>query len=206
LYRQPVEDPLAGSSCPPLGGVVSCADGPRGSCRRCDAGQLPVRRHPAALASPPRPGPADIRPAWPRGGPLATGNRLRGRPGLRGPAVAGAARRITLFKDSLALLDEHWCRAQRAQTCGATPMPDAHVFSFDPAGRQPTNPDSVTHRFGRLADQLEDLRKGIMSFESAVAMRFPGRAQSELRAAGPGLAADRAGAPLRSRSDDRCWG
>jgi integrase len=31
---------------------------------------------------------------------------------------------------------------------------DAYVFSFDPAGRQPMHPDSVTHRFSRLAKQL----------------------------------------------------
>jgi integrase len=66
-----------------------------------------------------------------------------------------AARRIALFDDSVALLDEHRRRcAQRAQTCGATLTPDAYVFSFDPASRQPMNPDSVTHRFGRLAKQL----------------------------------------------------
>ena len=31
---------------------------------------------------------------------------------------------------------------------------DASVFSFDPAGRQPVHPDSVTHRFSRLARRL----------------------------------------------------
>ena len=31
---------------------------------------------------------------------------------------------------------------------------DAYVFSFDPAGRQPVHPDSVTHRFSRLARRL----------------------------------------------------
>jgi integrase len=31
---------------------------------------------------------------------------------------------------------------------------DAYVFSFDPAGRQPMHPDSVTHRFSRLARRL----------------------------------------------------
>jgi hypothetical protein len=66
-----------------------------------------------------------------------------------------AARRIALFNDSIALLDEHWRRCvQRAQPCGVTLTPDAYVFSFDPAGRQPMNPESVTHRFGRLAKQL----------------------------------------------------
>ena len=28
------------------------------------------------------------------------------------------------------------------------------MFSFDPAGRQPIHPDSVTHRFSRLARRL----------------------------------------------------
>jgi len=66
-----------------------------------------------------------------------------------------AARRIALHTDSLALLEEHRRRcAQRAQACGLPLAPDAFVFSFDPASRHPMNPDSVTHRFGRLATQL----------------------------------------------------
>jgi integrase len=66
-----------------------------------------------------------------------------------------AARRIALHNDSVALLEEHRRRCtQRAQACGASLAPDAYVFSFDPAGRRPMNPDSVTHRFGRLAKQL----------------------------------------------------
>jgi integrase len=66
-----------------------------------------------------------------------------------------AARRIALSDDSLALLAEHRRRCtQRAQVCGVTLTPDAYVFSFNAASRHPMNPDSVTHRFGRLARQL----------------------------------------------------
>jgi integrase len=66
-----------------------------------------------------------------------------------------AARRIALHDDSVALLEEHRRRCmQRAQACGAQLATGAYVFSFDPASRQPMNPDSVTHRFGRLAKQL----------------------------------------------------
>ncbi|HEV8653757.1 MAG TPA: hypothetical protein VG276_31250 [Actinomycetes bacterium] len=64
-----------------------------------------------------------------------------------------AARRIALSDGSMSLLEEHRRRrcSERAQACGASLALDAYVFSFDPAGRQPMNPDSVTHRFGRLA-------------------------------------------------------
>src|SRR6266540_120562 len=158
-------------------------------------------RQPAALASPPRPGPTDIRPPGPeelsqlletvyaadpdfavllwlaattgaRRGELCAlrwsnvnldaGELLimrslivRGGQLLEKDTKTHAARRIALFDDSVALLDEHWRRcAQRAEMCGATLTADAYVFSFDPAGRHPMNPDSVTHRFGRLAKQL----------------------------------------------------
>jgi hypothetical protein len=87
-------------------------------------------------------------------GELLIGRNLivRGGQLLEKDTKTHAARRIVLFDDIVALLDEHRRRCpQRAQTCGATLTPDAYVFSFDPAGRQPMNPDSVTHRFGRLA-------------------------------------------------------
>jgi integrase len=160
-----------------------------------------IPANPAALASPPRAGPADIRPPDPeelsrlldaayQADPdfaallwlaATTGARrgelcalrwsnvdldasellivrnliVRGGQLLEKDTKTHAARRIALFDDSVALLDEHRHRcAQRAQTCGAMLMRDAYVFSFDPAGRQPMNPDSVTHRFGRLAKQL----------------------------------------------------
>jgi integrase len=66
-----------------------------------------------------------------------------------------AARRLALSDDSVALLDEHRRRcAERAEACGVQLSEDAYVFSFDAAGRQPMHPDSVTHRFSRLAKQL----------------------------------------------------
>jgi integrase len=66
-----------------------------------------------------------------------------------------AARRLALSDDSVGLLEEHRRRcAERAEACGVRLSKDAYVFSFDPAGRQPMHPDSVTHRFSRLAKQL----------------------------------------------------
>lgn len=66
-----------------------------------------------------------------------------------------AARRLALSHDSVALLEEHRRRcADRAEACGAQLFDDAYVFSYDPAGRQPMRPDSVTHRFSRLAKEL----------------------------------------------------
>jgi integrase len=162
-------------------------------------GWLPA--NPAALASPPRPGPADLRPPTPeevsqllavtyeadpdfavllwlaattgaRRGELcalrwsnvdvAAGELvivrnliMRGGQLVEKDTKTHAARRIALSDDSIALLEEHRCRcAERAQACGVPLADQAFVFSFDPAGRQPMNPDSVTHRFGRLAKQL----------------------------------------------------
>jgi integrase len=55
----------------------------------------------------------------------------------------------------VALLAEHRARCQqRAEACGVRLAGDAYVFSFDPAGRLPMHPDSVTHRFSRLTRQL----------------------------------------------------
>jgi integrase len=160
-----------------------------------------IPANPAALTSPPRPGPTDIRPPGPEelsrlleavydadpdfavllwlaattgarrgelcalrwshvdleaGGLLIVRNLIvRGGQLLEKDTKTHAARRIALFDDSVALLDEHRRRcAQRAEMCDATLTADAYVFSFDPAGWQPMNPDSVTHRFGRLAQQL----------------------------------------------------
>jgi integrase len=162
-------------------------------------GWIPV--NPAALASPPRPGPADLRPPTPeevshlievayQADPdfavllwlaATTGARrgelcalrwsnvdlgagellivrnliVRGGQLVEKDTKTHAARRIALSDDSIALLAEHRRRcAERAQACGAPLADQAYVFSFDPAGRAPMNPDAVTHRFGRLAKQL----------------------------------------------------
>jgi integrase len=160
-----------------------------------------IPANPAALASPPRPGPADLRPPTPEevsqllavtyeADPdfavllwlaATTGARrgelcalrwssvdldaaelvivrnliVRGGQLVEKDTKTHAARRIALHDDSVALLEEHRRRCtQRAQACGAQLATDAYVFSFDPASCQPMNPDSVTHRFGRLAKQL----------------------------------------------------
>jgi integrase len=160
-----------------------------------------IAANPAALASPPRPGPGEVRPPTPeevsrllavayqadpdfavllwlaattgarRGelcalrwsnvdldaGELVVVRNLIARAGqlVEKDTKTHAARRIALHDDSLALLAEHRRRCtERAQACGVPLGRDAYVFSFDPAGRRPMNPDSVTHRFGRLAGQL----------------------------------------------------
>ncbi len=157
--------------------------------------------NPAALASPPRLGPADIRPPTPEDVSrvleaayevdpdfavllwlaATTGARRGELCALRWSNVdleaaefvivrnliqrdgqlvekdtkTHAARRIALHEDSVALLAEHWARCeQRAEACGVALSRDAYMFSFDPAGRQPMHPDSVTHRFSRLTRQL----------------------------------------------------
>jgi integrase len=160
-----------------------------------------IPANPAALASPPRPGPAHLRPPTPEGVSrlleaayqadpefavllwlaATTGARrgelcalrwsnvdlaagelvivrnliVRGGQLVEKDTKTHAARRIALSDDSITLLEEHRRRcAERAQACGAVLAADAYVFSFDPAGRTPMNPDAVTHRFGRLAKQL----------------------------------------------------
>jgi integrase len=160
-----------------------------------------IGANPAALASPPRLGPADIRPPTPeavsrllavtyQADPdfavllwlaATTGARrgelcalrwlhvdlaaaelvvvrnliVRDRQLVEKDTKTHAARRIALSDDSLVLLEEHRRRcAERARACGVALARDAYVFSFDPASRRPMNPDSVTHRFGRLAKQL----------------------------------------------------
>jgi integrase len=160
-----------------------------------------IPANPAALASPPRPGPAGLRPPTPeevshlievayaadpdfavllwlaattgaRRGELcalrwsnvdvAAGELLivrnlivRGGQLVEKDTKTHAARRIALSDDSIALLAEHRRRCtERARACGVPLVAQAYVFSYDPAGRQPMNPDAVTHRFGRLAKQL----------------------------------------------------
>jgi integrase len=160
-----------------------------------------ITTNPAALASPPRPGPADIRPPTPeevsrlleavyKADPdfavllwlaATTGARRgelcalrwshvdleaaelvivrnliqRDRQLIEKDTKTHAARRIALSEGSAALLVEHRGRCeQRAAACGVALRPEAYVFSYDPAGRQPMNPDSVTHCFGHLARQL----------------------------------------------------
>jgi integrase len=157
--------------------------------------------NPAALASPPRLGPADIQPPSPEEVSQIVGAAYEVDPDFavllwlaattgarRGELCAlrwshvqleaaellilrnliqrdgqlvekdtktHAARRIALYEDSVVLLVEHRTRCQqRAEACGAVLSHDAYLFSFDPAGRQPMHPDSVTHRFSRLTRQL----------------------------------------------------
>lgn len=45
-------------------------------------------------------------------------------------------------------------QAQAALACGVSLMPDAYVFSHEPDGSKPIRPDSVSHRFTKLARRL----------------------------------------------------
>ncbi len=72
-----------------------------------------------------------------------------------------AARRIALGDSMVAALEAHHARmVELAAACEVLLVEDAHVFSYDPAGRAPWRPDGVTHRFVRLRRQagLNDVR------------------------------------------------
>ncbi|GLY66035.1 tyrosine-type recombinase/integrase [Amycolatopsis taiwanensis] len=64
-------------------------------------------------------------------------------------------RRIAPGPDTIAALREHKSRCQvRAASLEVTLSDNAFVFSLAPGGSTPTKPDTVTQRYGRLADRL----------------------------------------------------
>ncbi|MPY78541.1 MAG: tyrosine-type recombinase/integrase [Actinophytocola sp.] len=64
-------------------------------------------------------------------------------------------RRIALDPETVAVLTDHRARCeQRASSLGVTLAPDAFVFSLAPDGSTPMKPDTVTQRYGRLAQRL----------------------------------------------------
>jgi integrase len=66
-----------------------------------------------------------------------------------------AKRRVAVAADTVALLRAHrLAQAKDALACGTTLAADAYVFSHTPDGSAPINPDSITHRFRRLARRL----------------------------------------------------
>jgi integrase len=64
-------------------------------------------------------------------------------------------RPIALDARTVALLREHRARCEaRAREWGGELAPDAYVFSADEAGRRPLRVDTMTRRFGELAEAL----------------------------------------------------
>ncbi len=67
----------------------------------------------------------------------------------------GDDRPIALDGRTVALLTEHRKRCEtRAREWGGELAPDAYVFSADEAGRRPLRVDTMTRRFGELAEDL----------------------------------------------------
>jgi integrase len=65
-------------------------------------------------------------------------------------------RRVVLDAETAAVLRERRARAAaQAEALGSSLQPDCYVFSGDPEGRVPTNPDSVTQRYKRMANSLK---------------------------------------------------
>jgi integrase len=67
----------------------------------------------------------------------------------------GEGRRLSLDLLTCELFAEHFRRRRAALTAaGVMVPPDAFVFSPDPAGSHPWNPDTMTHRYGRYAARV----------------------------------------------------
>jgi integrase len=67
----------------------------------------------------------------------------------------GEGRRVSLDPLTCELFAEHFRRRRAAlEAVGVTVPPDAFVFSPDPAGSQPWNPDTMTHRYERYASRV----------------------------------------------------
>ena len=68
-------------------------------------------------------------------------------------------RRVVLDAETAAVLRERRARAAaQAEALGSSLQPDCYIFSGDPEGRVPTNPDSVTQRYKRMANSLKNAR------------------------------------------------
>jgi integrase len=64
-------------------------------------------------------------------------------------------RRLALDFETVAVLTEHLARRQaRAASIDVTLASDAYVFSLAPDGSTPMAPDTVTQRYGRMAERL----------------------------------------------------
>ena len=65
-------------------------------------------------------------------------------------------RRVVLDAETAVVLRERRARAAaQTEALGSSLQPDCYVFSGDPESRVPTNPDSVTQRYKRMANSLK---------------------------------------------------
>ena len=80
-----------------------------------------------------------------------TGRRLR-----VGPTKTHQSRRISIDAGTLGVLAAHrgWAENWAAE-CGATLDNTGFILTEDPSGKTPMPPDTLTHRFSRLAAKLE---------------------------------------------------
>lgn len=68
-----------------------------------------------------------------------------------GPTKTHADRRIALDEFTVAVLRRHRDQAdERAEDACVTRDPNGYIFTFDPTGRTPMRPDSLSQAFGRL--------------------------------------------------------
>jgi len=81
--------------------------------------------------------------------------RVHGQPLLDKATKTHAKRRVAVGAGTLDLLRVHrLAQAESALACGAALQADAYVFSHDPDGTAPIDPDGISHRFHRLAQRL----------------------------------------------------
>jgi integrase len=81
--------------------------------------------------------------------------RVAGESLLDKPTKTHAKRRVAVGAGTVELLRAHrLAQAKDALACGTTLAADAYAFSRSPDGSAPINPDSITHRFRRLARRL----------------------------------------------------
>ena len=65
-------------------------------------------------------------------------------------------RRITLDEETIALLTEHRERCAAVLAEGESELTGDHfVFSADPARHKPRNPDAISNRYRRMAENLD---------------------------------------------------
>jgi integrase len=74
---------------------------------------------------------------------------------LAKPTKTHAKRRVAVGAGTVELLRaRRVAQAKDALACGTTLAADAYVFSHDPDGSAPIDPDGISHRFQRLARRL----------------------------------------------------
>jgi integrase len=86
---------------------------------------------------------------------LRSGYVVVGGVGVHKDTKTHQMRRITLDVETIALLAEHGERCAAVLAEGASELIGDHfVFSADPARQRPRNPDSISNRYRRMAENL----------------------------------------------------